>query len=291
MAATVALVAGLGAAAAVLHAGDLRHDPSSQSDRLLYLRSGAAARRLMLSFDSVAADLYWIRTIQHYGSDLKSRRTVGRFELLEPLLDLTTTLDQDFTIAYRFGAIFLALPEPNGPGRADRAIALLEKGLARHPGKWQYALDLGFTHYWFTNDFAKAGQWFAAAAAMPHAPIWIQPLAAATLAQGGDRQGARQLLHNLSASDQSWVRQAAARGLKQIDALDRIDQAQAAVDAFVAVHHAEPRGWPDVVREGLLPGVPIDPVGEPLEFDPSSHLVTLSPRSALGPLPNLRKRP
>ena len=51
------------------------------------------------------------------------------YPLLYPLLDLTTTLDPRFNIAYRFGAIFLAEPYPGGPGRPDLAIALLEKGL------------------------------------------------------------------------------------------------------------------------------------------------------------------
>ena len=57
---------------------------------------GATADRLFLSFDALAADVYWIRTIQHYGRDRKSTAPTGRFELLQPLLDLTTTLDPQF---------------------------------------------------------------------------------------------------------------------------------------------------------------------------------------------------
>ena len=53
------------------------------------------------------------------------------YDLLYPLLDLTTTLDPLFNIAYRFGAIFLAEAYPAGAGRPDLAVALLEKGIAR----------------------------------------------------------------------------------------------------------------------------------------------------------------
>ena len=53
------------------------------------------------------------------------------YALLYPLLDITTTLDPLFNIAYRFGAIFLAEAYPAGAGRPDLAIALLEKGIAR----------------------------------------------------------------------------------------------------------------------------------------------------------------
>ncbi len=43
-------------------------------ERLLYLQSGKTADRLMLSFDALAADVYWIRTIQHYGRDQEVAR-------------------------------------------------------------------------------------------------------------------------------------------------------------------------------------------------------------------------
>ena len=82
-----------------------------------------------------AADVYWIRAIQHYGGERLSTAADRNFELLFPLLDLATTLDPYFTIAYRFGAIFLSEPLPGGPGRPDQAIALLRKGHRRPAGE------------------------------------------------------------------------------------------------------------------------------------------------------------
>ena len=91
------------------------------------------------------------------------RRAPGRasarrnYELLFPLLDLTTTLDPYFSIAYRFGAIFLSEASPGGPGRPDQAIALLQKGVAAQPGKWQYLHDIAFVYYWHFRDFDDRG--------------------------------------------------------------------------------------------------------------------------------------
>ena len=131
---------------------------SAPSERLLYTRSGTAVKRLALEFDALAADVYWIRAIQHYGGDRLARRSdAGSYELLQPLLDLTTTLDPFFTIAYRFGAIFLSEAPPGGPGRPDQAIALLEKGIAAQPEKWQYFHDIAFVHYWHLHDPADRG--------------------------------------------------------------------------------------------------------------------------------------
>lgn len=285
-------VAGVAAASGVLVARERRAPLSVSTDRLMYLRSGSAASRAFLTFDALAADVYWIRTIQHYGRERKSSRTEGRFELLQPLLDLTTTLDPRFNVAFRFGAIFLAIDPPDGPARPDQAIALLEKGLATNPSRWQYAHDIGFVHYWYTGNYAEAARWFERAAAMPGAPDWIRPLAALTRASGGDRAGARQLLGELLASDQGYIRSTAERALAQIDALDAIDQLTALVERFLATTGRRPAAWTDLVRAGLLPGLPADPSGAVFAYESTTGVVSLSQQSALWPLPRpLESRP
>ncbi len=98
----------------------------------------------------------------------------GGYQRLSPLLDVTTTLDPYFSVAYQFGAIFLAEPAPDGAGRVDLAMALLEKGLRVEP-RWQYAQSLGFVHYWHRRDFIAAAGEFRRAATMPGAPTWLGP--------------------------------------------------------------------------------------------------------------------
>ena len=100
--------------------------------------------------------------MQHYG-DTKLGRTADRsYDLLYPLLDLTTSLDPYFDVAYQFGALFLAEPPPGGPGRPDLAIALLERGCAAQPDDWQLHQAIGFVHYWSYQDYAPAAEWFRA---------------------------------------------------------------------------------------------------------------------------------
>ena len=86
---------------------------------------------------------------------------------LVPLLDLTTTLDPRFHIAYRFGSIFLAESPPGGPGRPDLAIELLEKALRERPDRWEYMQDIGFVHYWWTHDYKAASEWLRRRARFP----------------------------------------------------------------------------------------------------------------------------
>jgi tetratricopeptide (TPR) repeat protein len=251
----------------------------------LYVRSGPAARRLALSFKGIASDVYWIRTIQHFGREMRSTHVTGRFGLLQPLLDLTTSLDPYFNIAYRFGAVFLAMPAPSGAGRIDQAVALLEKGLRASPGRWQYAYDIGFVYYLYAADYRTAGAWFTRASSMPNAPDWIQPLAAETMARGGDRASARRLLTELSTSSEEYLQKDAKRGLAQIDALDAIDQLQALVEAYFVAEHVYPTSWGDLIRTGRFPGIPADATGVPFVYDAATHRVQIGPSSTLAPLP------
>lgn len=278
------VAAGLGAAAALLHARETRYTLPVVTDRMMYLRSGKAADRLALSFDAVVADIYWIRAIQHYGRDYKDRTRARRFELLYPLLDLTTSLDPRFLVAYRFGAIFLAAQPPDGPGRPEQAIVLLEKGLAATPDRWQLAHDIGFIHYFHTRDFKQAGAWFKRAAAMPKAPIWLGPIAATTLAHGGSRQDAEQMLIEMSRSEEEYIRRASNRALEQLAALKAIDQLNRIVEEFRTRTGRYPNSWHEMVAARLLPGVPVDQYRVPFIYDPATHTVSIGPDSPLLPL-------
>ncbi len=218
------------------------------AERLLYLRSGSAVARLALAFRMLAADVYWIRAIQHYGGDRLSMGGRARFELLHPLLDITTTLDPHFAIAYRFGAVFLAEPYPGGPGRSDLAIALLKKGIVADPAKWQYEMDIGFVYYWQLGDSGTAGDYFRKASAVPGAPNWLAPLAATILIRGGGRASSRLLWQQLrDSADQDWLRVLAERRLVQLQAFDQIEQLQVVATRF-ASGADPPYSWERLAR-------------------------------------------
>lgn len=213
----VALVlVAIAAAAATLSARDRWYPRTVAETRELYVTSGDTVGRLALGFDAVLADIYWIRTVQHYGRDRRSRTYVDRYALLHPLIDITTTLDPYFATAFQFGALFLAEPLPNGPDRLDLAVALLEKGLAAEPARWQYAQYLGFLHYWHSGDRQEAGRQFSRAADIPGAPIWLKPLAANMFIDGGDRATARIVLEALAQSEEPWIRDLAQRKLREL---------------------------------------------------------------------------
>ena len=284
-------VACLGAAVSLQVVRDRLYSRQAAQERaLLYVRSGPALRRIALSFDALLADVYWIRALQHYGGDRLARTGGRKYEMLYPLLDITTSLDPYFTIAYRFGSIFLSEAYPGGPGRPDQAIALLRKGIAEQPTKWQYYHDIAFVHYWQMRDMAAAADWFRKAAAQPGAPNWLEPVAASMLIRGGDRASARFLLNEILKSEEAWLQRMATRGLAQVDALDAIDELQRRVNANPPPA-GQPYSWQWLVRRGALPGIPLDPRNAPFDIDPATGVVSVSKQSELYPMPAQPGRP
>ncbi len=283
-----------GAAAGLAGVREARYPASPLASDALYLTSGATAQRLTAGYNALAADLYWIRAIQHYGGEkLKltdtataggAGRAAAPYPLLYPLLDLTTSLDPSFNIAYRFGSIFLAEAVPAGPGRPDLAITLLEKGLAHRPDKWEYMQDIGFVHYWWRHDYPAAAAWFTRASEVAGAPIFLRSLAATTLATGGDRQSSRLMWESIyQSAEVDWLRRDAERRLLQFEAMDAIDKLQAAIDrAAQLIPGLEPT-WESLIRARVLRAIPVDPSGAPYAIDAAGR-ITVASTSPLFPL-------
>ncbi|HEX7486546.1 MAG TPA: hypothetical protein VF332_10360 [Vicinamibacterales bacterium] len=255
-------------------------------DSVLYVRSGEALRRMSLSFSPLLADVYWVRAVQYYGGTRLSTSSTRRYDLLYPLLDITTSLDPRFNIAYRFGSIFLGEDYPGGAGRPDLAVALLEKGFRANPTRWQYLQDIGFVYYWWVGDYRQAAEWFKKAGDVPGAPWWLRSMAAVTLTQGGDRRSSRVLWQSLrDSADNTWVRNNASLRLSQLDALDAIDQLTAIGAEFRARAGRHPASWGDLVRARMLRAVPLDPTGVAYVLNPVTGAVTVGADSQLNPLP------
>jgi tetratricopeptide (TPR) repeat protein len=284
----LALIAVLGAAVVGLQIVRERRFPAVEpAEQVLYVRAPAVMTRMALSFDALVADLYWIRAVQYYGGRRLAERPGTSYDLLYPLLDLTTSLDPYFSIAYRFGAFFLSEMAPGGAGRPDLAVRLIEKAMAAHPTRWEYPHDAGFVYYRY-GEYDTAAEWFERAAGVPDAPDWLGPLAAVTLATGGDTSSSRVLWTNLRESEADWIRRTAEHRLLQLDAIDIIARLEALTADYERRVGDPPTRWEDMVRAGLLPAVPVDPAGHPYVLNPRLGDVTVSEDSPMWPLPTER---
>ena len=250
-----------------------------------WIRSPGLMRRLAMGFNAIWADIYWIRAVQYYGGTRLSVDDKKNYDQLYPLLDITTSLDPQFNIAYRFGSILLSEGYPNGPGQTDQAIMLLQKAMREMPGKWQYLHDAGFVEYWWHRDAQAAADWFIKGSRLPGAPSWLGPLAASVLAEHGEREASRAVWTQLNrTADHEWIRQAARRGLLQLDAEGQIEILEPLVHTFFDRNGRFPASWHEMTAAKLLRQVPVDPTGHVYDLDPVTGTVNVGRKSTLFPL-------
>jgi hypothetical protein len=69
------------------------------------------------------------QVVQYFGR--KHASYAERFDLLAPLLEITTALDPHLIVAYQFGANFLAPAPPNGAGMPEKGSHPFDR--IRHP--------------------------------------------------------------------------------------------------------------------------------------------------------------
>jgi hypothetical protein len=283
----VALAAALLAAAVGLEMVRERvappHEPLPPT---MWMRSPALMDRLALGFDTLVADAYWIRAVVYYGGVRRDPGPGKSYELLYPLLDLTTTLDPGFLLAYRMGAIFLSEEYPGGAGRSDLAVQLLEKGVRARPNAWQLPYDIGFVYFWSRRDYARAAEWIELASTKPGAPSWLKPIVATMVARGGDRETARLMWTEMLRSDEAMMKSAAELKLRQLDAMDQIEGLHSLIARVTLATGRRPESWDDLIAGQWLRSVPTDPSGTPYLMDPETARVIVSPQSGIFPMPD-----
>lgn len=259
---------------------DERRGRFRSQEEILYVWSGKHVRTLSPGLENVLADIYWLRTVQYFGGQ-RAFATDKRFDLLLPLVDITTTLDPRFELAYRYGAAFLAEPHPNGAGQPRAAIELLKRGAQANPDSWRLRQDWGFFEFFFLNDPKEAARVLEDASHVPGAPDWLRSSAADFLAKGGERETSRQVWKRLYEQSDGIMRENAQFNLARLDALDAADAHQAAVNEFKSRTGRLPASLEELRPAGLLRAPLLDAGRFPFEYDREKGTVSISRKSYL----------
>jgi hypothetical protein len=250
-------------------------------EEVLYLWSGEQVRNLVPGFEGLAADVYWLRTVQYYGGQ-KVFSGGKDFALLRPLVEITTTLDPRLDIAYRYGVVFLSEPPPAGAGRPQEGIEILEKGARAMPESWRLRQYLGFFHFLYLQDARRAAAILDEAAELPGAAFWLRTLAADLLAQRGDRKASRQMWQRMyDQAEEGILRENARTRLAILDSRDLADQLATLVDEFARRHGRRPHRLEELRRSGLWRGPLEDLEGVPFRYDVSEGRVSIARESPL----------
>jgi tetratricopeptide (TPR) repeat protein len=245
-------------------------------EEVLYVPSGKTLKRVSLGYSSLLADIYWTRAVQYFGSRLH-RST--RFDLLAPLLDITTDLDPHLIPAYQTGSIFLCQRVPEGAGQPDKAVALLEKGIRENPEYWRLYFTLGFVHYLDRHDYKAAELAFEKGSEVPRALPWMKTMAA-RMAERADDLGTAMALWEAvyETNHDKMVRDTAMMHINSLQADAEIEELERQIKSYRERTGVLPSRWSDLVRAGLLRGIPLDPVGSPLKLMPDGTIQVEDPK-------------
>lgn len=262
---------------------------SKMDEEQLYL-TGTMAKRISLGFNGLAADWYWMRSLQYVGRkiiDVPDNVPIDNLaqlnmKLLAPLIDTATTLDPEFLEPYQYAAVVLPavdLPE---------AIRLTKKGIAANPNAWRLYQHLGYI-YWQQRDFQAAGEAYDQGSKLPGAPPWMVAMKAKMANEGGSRDLAREIYGRMyEQAENAKVKDMARKRLLQLDSFDQRDGLRKVLAAYKARVGRCPSSWKEV--EPLLralrvevdsTGAPLDPTGTAyvllsdecdLDVDPKSEV-------------------
>ena len=259
------------------------------ADESLYL-DGKTARRISLGFNGLAADWYWMRSLQYVGKKILTVPedvaidNLGQLnmKLLGPLLDTATTLDPQFLDPYEYAAIVLPSVD------VQEAIRITQKGIEANPNAWRLYHHLGYI-YWQQRDFQAASEIYGRGAQIPGAPAWMEAMKAKMVADGGSRSTAREIYSRMyEQSTEEQIRNMAHTRLLQLDSLDQRDALRKVLSAYQARAGKCPNAWKEVeqvFRALRVPvdssGAPLDPTGVPYILRSGTCEIELDPKSKI----------
>lgn len=263
------VVLGLAAAILVVQWIDQRRPAANQfDDESLYLNP-KTARRMSLSFNGLAADWYWMRSLQYVGKKILNTPEDVQIDnlqqlnlkLLAPLLDTATTLDPEFFDPYEYAAVVLPAID------VDQAIRITKKGIDANPNAWRLYQHLGYI-YWQQKNYQAAAEIYDRGARIPGAPAWMEAMKAKMAVEGGSRSTAREIYTRMyEQSADPKVQDMARKRLLQLTSLDERDVLKKILDAYQARVGRCAASWQEVEAALRSVRAPLDATGAPL--DPS----------------------
>ena len=284
------VVIGMACAALLVHRIDRLRPPEDPNaiDESLYV-NGKMARRISLGFNGLAADWYWMRSLQYVGrkiinsQDLQiDRLSQLNLKLLAPLLDTATTLDPEFLDPYEYAAVVLPAIDVN------EAIRITQKGIEANPNAWRLYHHLGYI-YWKQRDYRAASEMYGRGAQIEGAPAWMEAMKAKMTADGGSRATAREIYTRMyEQSNDEKVKEMAHKRVLQLDSLDQRDSLRKLFAAYQARTGKCPNSWKEIepVLRALrvavdASGAPLDPSGAPYVLRAGACEVELDPNSEI----------
>ena len=251
----VLLMALMASAVAVLTMLEAHRPPAVRAQELAYLPKGEHLRVAVLGYRQLAADLIWLKAVQHFG-EAKARRS--QFVWAYHAADVVTDLDPKFTMAYLATGTALGV----WGGMVDESIAILEKGMKQNPDEWRFPFYIGYDYFYELCDSAHAAPYIRLASTLPGSPAYLPRLAARMTVEGGDVDLALEFLRRVDEQTRDpRTHEVLAFKMKEVMAERDIRILERAVQEYHARHRRLPVSLAELIKTGMLPALPEEPLG------------------------------
>jgi hypothetical protein len=238
---------------------------SSAQDDIAVLPTGEFIQVVSLGYDSLLADILWVRATTLFGTRFGSPDTQW-YSWLYHMVDLATDLDPDFRAAYKYGGIMLRV---NGIF-VDQSSLIFQKGMRAQPEEWYFPFAIAMNFYMHRDDRALAAQYLSTAATKEGGPFYLRNLTASMYSDSDQLEAALIFLEEEHRSMRDpKARRAVEIKIIEVQYLIGQRDAAAAITEFRRTTGDLPRQPADVASAGMT--LPADPLGGSWVWDTSGE--------------------
>jgi len=243
------------------HTLQVRLDPARHQRvdelELMVMPAGEAVRAVSLGYETLAADLLWVRAVLVYGGLDGEEAAQARVAWLGRMIRAVVEVDPIWRTPYFYGATLLRTS-----GGLDDSDEILHLAMEALPDDPYFPFALGMNHYIARDDALEAARWLKRAAELPGAPAWYGMAARGLVTKkSGLETSIRYLEEEIASAGDEDLREKLQTRLDQLRH-DRWVEELEGVRADVEAQLGRPLTTIDeLVELGVTPALPPDPLG------------------------------
>ena len=206
-------------------------------------------------FRNFFADIVWLEAVQGMGN---LKMISAEYDRLFELLNVEANFDPKFDIPYLLGGLVLG----ESPDHAQKALKVFERGKGQYPADWRFPFYIGYTNYFSLSEAETAGKAMAEAARLPGSPAYLPGLASRMLSEAREPEAALALLETIVRQENDPARRSVLeRRIREVAVERDLQILERTVERYLEKTGSLPSRLADLVREGALAEIPVEPNG------------------------------